>query len=272
LSIIVRQKACRTQTDHGELQHYSLIHAFFFVLPLLPSLYSLQLSIDAGSCIKNISLMYINVELSTIWYSPSMCDTVLSNHSHTGQSIESFLRKSFEIDPRRPRPLPRLTIGTTQRLLGHIAPEWVSDKTYQALLDLQEQHEGTSVVERMISPAFRSIEDFVGRAVVAKVALDDKPHGSWEQFDTPLLDQETGDITLVVNDIKFEGFDPRNPMLWPADEYWLMKQTRKVGKGNYDRVADVATAAIRLCGFSDRPRIPQHYITAALRNFSLTGK
>jgi len=164
-----------------------------------------------------------------------------------------------------------LSVETLQRLTGHVDFTWLNPEVSELLLEAQSKEPGPEPIDRLIAPAFRSIKDFQDcGAVVLRVSGPD--NSLWRRVEKPLADEVTERIHVEIDALHMVIVDPRSPTLWRADDFDLIDGRNRAGTGMQDRIAEVATASIKLLEFTSRPRIPERYITAALRKFVLTGK
>lgn len=194
-----------------------------------------------------------------------MCDTVLRPNYYDGRTLDSFLRDALRLSSVRKQP--KLTVGTLQRLAGHIDPGWLSEEVAEMLDTEQCSDPGNKPIDLLIAPALRDQNDFRDcGGVVARIALagHDK---IWQPFTNILPDEATGKIAIVVDELLTVVVDPRSPTIWPKAEYDMIKSRDHLGQGRADRISHVAKASVRLSGFSESPAVSESYVSSVLRDF-----
>ncbi len=194
---------------------------------------------------------------------------ILRRQSYNGESIDHFLRKALL--PTSHREVPALSVPTLQRLAGLIDESWLSPDVQERLDELQSSEPGSSATDHLLAPAVRSIADFRDQGGVV-VRIAGASSELWQQYPAPLLDESDGRVHIIVDETVRAGIDPRSPTLWTLQDYSLIHGRKPAGQGHVDEIARIATASIKLSGFSSRPRVPERYISAALRRFTLTGR
>jgi hypothetical protein len=192
-----------------------------------------------------------------------MCDTRLRQRGGSGEDFANFLRRHTVQTRNR---APRFNGPTAQRLLGHLGGMVVDPETFEALKRIQEL-ERCEPIEQLLAPAFRSTHDFRDcGAIVLSGVFQSLP------LDDFYTDETTGRVVIRVSDIEAREIDPRSPRLWSIEDYELIKNRPSPGSGNRDRIADIATVAIRLSDFSEHPLVPARDMSATLRHFLLMGR
>lgn len=214
---------------------------------------------------KQNQFYILYVVCTTLLYNILMCDTVLKPESANGEKLSDFLHSAmFPSKNRR----PKLTVPTIQRLLGHLLTTCeVDGETLDAMHDEQEQMPGPGLIENLVAPMFRSVEDFkASGAVVVKLFIAGL-NGEWRVCTSPIADEVTGMVSVTFDDLHQVDIDPRSPGLWDLEEYYALHNRPRHGSGISHRLNDVATTAIRLSAFSQHPHVPLSYLSATFRHF-----